>query len=167
MSMTLSEKYHFLIRFKEINELRIKQQKKQTQITAQKTTQKTTQKLTKSTQKTTQKTTEKTIQKPIKSQNIVTKKKSLKERLGPKPKSITERLGKTVFERLGKALPKGTVVIGSGHVLGLKPKERIHKKYTAAISKRKLDKELNKYLEKDADLVRKQLDRELDFYLKE
>jgi predicted HTH transcriptional regulator len=47
-------------------------------------------------------------------------KKSITDRLGPKKKTLEDRLGKTVVERLGKPLPKGTVVVGN-HILGPRP----------------------------------------------
>ncbi|KAI8901113.1 hypothetical protein BC833DRAFT_578986, partial [Globomyces pollinis-pini] len=54
------------------------------------------------------------------------RKQPILDRLGPKKKSITDRLGETVFERLGKPLAKGTVLIGghktgsAAHILGPK-----------------------------------------------
>lgn len=62
------------------------------------------------------------IQRKIKSINtpkII--QKPLAERLGEKPKKIEERLGKTIFERLGDKLPRGTIVIGANRILGPKP----------------------------------------------
>ena len=65
--------------------------------------------------KPTLKPTLKTIPQPT-----VTKKVSIVNRLGDKPKKINDRLGKRIEERLGKPLPKGTIVLG-GHILGPKP----------------------------------------------
>jgi hypothetical protein len=48
----------------------------------------------------------------------VRKRTALINRLGPKKKSIQDRLGKTIFERLGKKLPVGSSIIGNNHVLG-------------------------------------------------
>jgi hypothetical protein len=47
--------------------------------------------------------------------------KKLDDRLGPKKKSIEERLGRTVIERLGAPLPKGSIVTSSGLILAPKP----------------------------------------------
>ncbi len=43
------------------------------------------------------------------------KNKSIQDRLG---KTVHERLGKTVLERLGNPAPKGSLVLGSGIMLG-------------------------------------------------
>ena len=43
------------------------------------------------------------------------KKVKIEDRLG---KTVAERLGKTVFERLGKPAAKGSIILGSGKILG-------------------------------------------------
>ena len=53
-------------------------------------------------------------------------KKSLGDRLGAKPKTLNDRLGKRIEERLGKPLEKGTIILG-GHILGPKPITRSKK----------------------------------------
>lgn len=51
----------------------------------------------------------------------VRKRKAPSNKIDPKNEStIKDKLGKTIFERLGKKLPLGAVIIGKNHVLGPK-----------------------------------------------